>query len=160
LKIFCQTHCIRKKFSCNANHSCIGYLKNAPVAARAASTSFQRDLPGCQRARPTHCASVRFTPAAQSGLNRPLPLRFSGICPDAFAQGKPTAHQFAFAPDAQSGLNPHCAEKVRNVPCGPLSLRFSGICPDASVQGQRTAHQFASLLMRNPGLTFISLELN
>jgi len=37
----------------------------------------------------------------------PLPLRFSGICPDAFAQGKPTAHQFAFAPDAQSGLNLH-----------------------------------------------------
>jgi len=32
----------------------------------------------------------------------------------------PTAHQFAFAPDAQSGLN------------RPLSLRFSGICPDAN----------------------------
>jgi len=28
---------------------------------------FQRDLPGCLRARPTHCASVRFPPDAQSG---------------------------------------------------------------------------------------------
>jgi len=35
----------------------------------------------------------------------PLPLRFSGVCPDANAQGLPTAHQFALAPDAQSGLN-------------------------------------------------------
>ena len=39
----------------------------------------------------------------------PLPLRFSGICPDAFAQGLRTAHQFAYTPDAQSGLNPHCS---------------------------------------------------
>ena len=61
----------------------------------------------------------------------PLPLRFSGVCPDANAQSQPTAHQFACSPDAQSGLN------------RPLPLRFSGVCPDANTQGQRTAHQFS-----------------
>jgi hypothetical protein len=34
----------------------------------------------------------------------PLSLRFSGICPDAIPDGHSTAHQFAFAPDALSGL--------------------------------------------------------
>jgi len=34
----------------------------------------------------------------------PLPLHFSGICPDAGAKVQPPAHQFTFAPDAQSGL--------------------------------------------------------
>jgi len=33
----------------------------------------------------------------------PLPLRSSGICPDACAQGQRTAHQFVTTPDAQSG---------------------------------------------------------
>gem|GEM_PF-2514541 len=32
----------------------------------------------------------------------PLPLRSSGVNPDACPKGFPTAHQFDFAPDAQS----------------------------------------------------------
>jgi hypothetical protein len=39
-----------------------------------------------------HCASIRFVPDAQSGLNRPLPLRFSGVCPDAIPNIHHTAH--------------------------------------------------------------------
>ena len=63
--------------------------------ARAATTPLQRCLPVGLPLRPPHCALVRFSPDAQSGLNRPLPLRSSGICPDACTQGLRTAHQFA-----------------------------------------------------------------
>jgi len=86
----------------------------------------------------------------------PLPLRFSGVCPDAGAKGQPTAHQFACSPDAQSGLNPHCAKKTRIVPQGPLPLRSSGVCPDAGAKGQPTAHQFACSPDAQSGLNKIT----
>jgi len=70
----------------------------------------------------------------------PLPLRSSGICPDANAQGLRTAHQFASLLMRNPGLTHIAHENIRNVPCGPLPLRSSGICPDANAQGLRTAH--------------------
>jgi len=74
----------------------------------------------------------------------PLPLRSSGICPDAHAQGLRTAHQIACSPDAQSGLK------------RPLPLRSSGVCPDANAQGLPTAHQIACSPDAQSGLNKIT----
>ena len=43
----------------------------------------------------------------------PLPLRSSGVCPDAIPQSLPTAYQFAFAPDTQSGLKKATKSLIR-----------------------------------------------